>query len=397
MDDFGIKPKKKKTGRRHKKRRALNIVLISIGALMLTCIITIVVIFNVYMNKLEIVPYVPTTPGIDIIKEPENVVIIDPEKLPQAEVLPEYKDTLPPDILSAESVGDSDVTITPDDATGFRIDVNDIENEKIKIRNWYNSGTPIYSANVTNILLMGIDNRSAAEIGRSDAMILVSINKSKKEITLVSFMRDNFSYMTDGTFELFHKLNHTYYRGGPELTVSTIENLFKIRIDNYVVASMLEFPGIIDTLGGIYLDVDSVVADRYGWDNGVQLLNGEKSLLYSRFRKVGSDLERTSRQQMVIFGVMDRFRSSSLSDINSALDLLLPSIRTGVTKTGVLGYASTAFFDGWGSYGNSNLSVPNSDYRYGAMLRESVYWFVDYPAQSQALQMTLYGATNIGL
>ena len=384
--------KKKKPGHRRKKRRTLNIILISIGVVMLAGIIAVIAIFNVYMNKMEIVPYVATKPTIDIIKNPDKIEIIKPEELKQAEILPEYNDTTPPDIL-----GESEVVLTPPGAPGFRVDLANIEDEKAKIRNWYYSGSPIYSENVTNILLIGSDNRSSAEVGRSDAMVMASINKSTRQITLVSFLRDNFSYITNGSTEIFTKLNIAYNMGGPELTVTTIENLFKVRIDNYVVTSMTEFPGIIDTLGGIYLNVESDAADSIGVDHGVQLLDGTKALAYSRYRKIGSDLQRTGRQQMVVFAMMDRFRSSSLSDMNNALDLLLPSIRTGITKTGFLGYASTAFFDGWGSYSNANLSVPTGDCRFGANYDTLDFWFVDYPTQSQNLQMILYGATNIGL
>ena len=99
------------------------------------------------------------------------------------------------------------------------------------------------------MLLIGQDD------GRSDSMILASINKKTDQITLASFFRDSYSYINYNGEDRYTKMNAAYAWGGPELLIETLENNFKVEIDYYVTVNFENFSKAIDAIGGVYVDV----------------------------------------------------------------------------------------------------------------------------------------------
>ena len=162
----------------------------------------------------------------------------------------------------------------------------------------------MHSKNVLNVLLCGVDtNDGTASSGRADSIILVSVNKKTKEIVLSSFFRDSYIYMDipkkDGTTEgRYEKLNAAYVFGGPATLIDTIEKNFKVEIDQYIAVDFSSFTKLIDALGGVTVDVEQREAmfirrtsshKNFPYGNDVKL-NGKQALVYSRIRKLDSDV-----------------------------------------------------------------------------------------------------------
>jgi LCP family protein required for cell wall assembly len=187
-------------------------------------------------------------------------------------------------------------------------------------------GDAISASYVDNILLIGTDSRDLeTDAGRSDSMILLSINSKTNEIMLTSFLRDVYVEIGDGYG--WGKLNAAYSYGGASLLLDTIEANYNIRIDDYILISFAACVELIDAVGGVKIDVSEEEADAIneilisevnglmGDDReddlldggGLQKLDGKQALSYSRIRYVGNaDFERTSRQRTVMTQVLQK-------------------------------------------------------------------------------------------
>lgn len=204
---------------------------------------------------------------------------------------------------------------------------------------------------VTNVLLIGTDGRSVDDRGRSDTIIMVSLNSKTDTINLTSFMRDCYvdipGYGSD-------KLNHSYAYGGPELLMDTIEKNFNVRIEDYVMINFNSFASIIDAVGGIDLEisdseaqeintilmaeVNELMGDPVDSDllaaGGKVHLNGKQALSYARIRHVGNaDFERTQRQRSVITNVIGKLKSFSPSMISNIMDNAIPQVSTNMSTS----------------------------------------------------------------
>lgn len=89
---------------------------------------------------------------------------------------------------------------------------------------------------ITNILILSLDDYQEGDVGRSDSMIMLSIDTRHKKIKMTSFMRDMFVQIPGvGS----NRLNTAFSYGGAPLTVKTIENNFGVDIDRYVIIVMM--------------------------------------------------------------------------------------------------------------------------------------------------------------
>ncbi len=201
---------------------------------------------------------------------------------------------------------------------------------------------------VTSVLIIGTDGRSDDDTGRSDTMILVSINKHTKKICMTSFMRDCYVNIPGHGWD---KLNAAYNYGGPELVMDTIENNFYVRIDDYVCINFNSFASIVDSVGGIDIEVSdseaeainvilqSEVNELMGDDKmddmlssgGKLHLNGKQALAYSRIRYVGNaDFERTERQRTVMEKIIKKMRSFKPTYIKKLTNNVMPQLTTNM-------------------------------------------------------------------
>lgn len=223
----------------------------------------------------------------------------------------------------------------------------ELENNDQQIEENRNNNEIWYSDDVINILLMGIDQGGRNyPYGRSDAMIVVSINKKTKDIKLVSFARSAYVAI-DGYANT--RLNHAHGYGGPALAMDTIEKNYKIRIDNYISTTFEAFQQLIDCLGGVDIGLTQAeindetmqyVLSLQGYTDlvpGTYTLNGYSTLNYVRLRKIDSDKERTQRQRNVLTALAAKARSMNVIELNRTLNEILPYITTDLSQTEILG------------------------------------------------------------
>ena len=118
---------------------------------------------------------------------------------------------------------------------------------------------------VMNILLLGVDDYQANDVGRSDSMLLVSIDKRHQKIKVTSFMRD--MYLSIPGYAN-NRINVAYSLGGAPLLVKTIEKNFGVDIDKYVIIDFEAFPSIIEALGGIEVTLSEGEADEINRKSG---------------------------------------------------------------------------------------------------------------------------------
>ena len=206
----------------------------------------------------------------------------------------------------------------------------------------------ITSEDVTNILLIGQDRRKGdAARMRSDSMIVCSINKKTKEITLTSLMRDMYLPIPDKGYGM---INATYLSGGFDLLNRTIEKNFGIRIDGNVEVDFDRFIGLMTLIGPIDLELSQAEADHlnqagYDLKAGINTLDSEQVLAYCRMRKdIGGDWGRTDRQRKVVSRIYQELKTSGLPTIYRFIDEALPLFRTDLTNRRMiqLAYAMVA-------------------------------------------------------
>lgn len=173
----------------------------------------------------------------------------------------------------------------------------------------------VSDSRVKNILLLGVDDKQNGNTSRSDTMILLSIDKRNRQLKMTSFLRDTYVEIP-GYGE--NKMNAACTFGGPQLVMKTIEHNFGIDIDNYVLVDFSAFEDIVDSLGGVTVEVEQREAEfinnttRYTIDYGENVkLTGGEALTYVRIRKLDSDFYRTQRQRKVITAILSSVKKSN--------------------------------------------------------------------------------------
>jgi LCP family protein required for cell wall assembly len=186
-----------------------------------------------------------------------------------------------------------------------------------------------------NILFIGVDSRNPDERPRSDTMLLASLDPVSKQVALFSIMRDTY---VDIPGYGQHKINAAFANGGPELLIETIQKFLNTKIHYYVATDFNGFVKIVDSIGGIDVNVkeDMVHADDGVNDinlkAGQQHLNGHQALQYVRYRGgLRADFERTERQREVVKLVANEMKSpGNLIKLPSILHEIKPYIQTNL-------------------------------------------------------------------
>lgn len=272
---------------------------------------------------------------------------------------------------------------------------------------WANNGGELYSSkNVINILLVGLDSKDALKNGgRSDSLILVSLNKKTEKISMCSFFRDSWCYMNVAGKDSYAKINSSYLYGGPDALIDTIERNFKIDIDHYVAVDFSSFRDIIDALGGITVEVQEYEANYINRTNPdfhiepgpAVKLTGKQALVFARIRKsdYDSDVSRTRRQRQVITSLIQSAKNASLSQLNNTLDALFAYVKTDLTKSQILSYGAQALTKGWINYDISQFTLSDNDVFRTGYVGSSAVVFMDFPLAAHRVQTEIYGDSNI--
>ncbi len=236
--------------------------------------------------------------------------------------------------------------------TGPTMDAGDV--------NWADDPEYLFGKgqDIINILLVGQDRRPGETRARSDSMILCTINKETKTITLTSFLRDLYVQIP-GYAD--NRINVSYFLGGTSLLNQCIEKNFGIHIDGNIEIDFAGFQKVVDILGGVDVELTGAEASylnrRGNWDvnnssagtwnlkEGINHLTGEQALAYSRIRNVGGtgDFGRTDRQKIVLNALFAGVRDMNLTQLNSLLTQILPLVSTDMTQKELIGLVFDIF------------------------------------------------------
>ena len=183
-----------------------------------------------------------------------------------------------------------------------------------------------------SVLLLGVDERDG-DRGRSDTMIVLTVNPILESIKMVSIPRDTRTEIIGrGTTD---KLNHAYAFGGVDMAIDSVENFIDIPIDYYVKVNMEGFEEIVDAVGGVTVVNDLAFSEGgHSFAEGTITLNGKEALAYSRMRKQDpqGDFGRQKRQRQIIQAVIKEGASlSTLKNFDDIFDALGNNIKTDIT------------------------------------------------------------------
>ncbi len=228
-----------------------------------------------------------------------------------------------------------------------KVERTNIDNSNLGI----NSDIDNQYDDVKNIALFGID--STEDSGRSDSIMILTINNKDNKLKITSLMRDSYVSI-DGHGK--DKLNHAYAFGGPELAVKTINKNFDLNISDFVTVNFSSLPKLIDAVGGVEIDVDgeelkfinNYINDlnfknktNYATINktGLQHLNGTQAMAYCRIRYTsGGDYKRSDRHREVLENLIQKSTSISVLKYPELLSELLPMLKTSLSSGEIMNY-----------------------------------------------------------
>lgn len=260
---------------------------------------------------------------------------------------------------------------------------------------YVDSSSLMHDSNVTNILLIGVDGSSSDTSLRSDTMLLVSIDRNNKKIKLTSFLRDTWAVIP--STKAYNKLNASCSYGGAQLVLDTIEYNYNVEIDHYMLVGFDMFSTIIDSVGGIEVEVTEKEAEfmratakvTRNIPSGESVhMDGAQALVYCRIRKLDSDFMRTYRQRKVITALIDKAKSTDIFSLKNLADTVLPMVQTDISPMELtkLIFGAAKFI----GYDIKSERVPNDDtWSYKTIRGQSVI-VTDFDANIQFLKNYLY-------
>ncbi|RST74159.1 LytR family transcriptional regulator [Siminovitchia acidinfaciens] len=183
-----------------------------------------------------------------------------------------------------------------------------------------------------SVLMLGVDERPG-DRGRSDTMIVITVNPAKKSMEMLSIPRDTrLEIVGKGIND---KINHAYAFGGIEMSMNTVEKYLDIPIDYYIKVNMEGFKEIVDAVGGVYVNNDlDFTYENHHFTKGELVLNGAEALKYSRMRydDPRGDFGRQMRQRQIIQGVIKKGANvSTLWKYNDMLKAVDNNVETNIS------------------------------------------------------------------
>ncbi len=216
---------------------------------------------------------------------------------------------------------------------------------------WNNTKSVRKEDNVINILIAGEEGIND-DRGRTDAILIGTLNLDAKSIKLTSLMRDTYVQIPGYSD---NKLNAAYHNGGMPLLEDTIEKNFNLEIDGYALVDFDAFETIIDRIGGVQIKLSQQEAAylnrtnyiTHTWNRtlygGTVTLNGDQALGYARVRYVSNgsesgDFGRTQRHRILLTAVYNKMMEKSLTEILGFLPEILTLVTTNITKEQCMEY-----------------------------------------------------------
>ena len=213
---------------------------------------------------------------------------------------------------------------------------------------------------IRNIALFGVD-QADGEGGRSDAMMIATIDKKNKKLKLTSLMRDSYVQIPGHGG---NKLNAAYAFGEEALVIKTINKNFSLNIEDFVTVDFSSLPKIVDKVGGVDIEIDSAeikhlnnyISDlnsRTGTNSpyidttGIHRLNGVQAMAYCRIRyTAGDDFKRTERQREVLEQILNNLFDLSTLKYPGLLNTVFPMVKTSLSMGDIMGMGKDILFIG---------------------------------------------------
>lgn len=276
--------------------------------------------------------------------------------------------------------------------------------------------------NIHNYFLLGIDSRDGSFYGRSDTMMIASVNDTTKKIKLISLLRDTWAtipgmdYNGDGADD-YAKLNAAYASGGFELLNKTVKQNFCLDIDEYAAVNFDAFCVAVDAFGGVDIEVDDAAApwiplydpgdpDRFardfygnqirepiGYYGGTYHLEGFQALAFCRVRYCypNSDFSRQQNQRNVVSALLSTAKSSSPKTLLNVAKEVLPNVTTNMTKKELEKYIVNVFkYTGYTIENEYHLPQPG-EYSDLSLSGSLGLWIEDPETTVRALHEYIYG------
>lgn len=246
-----------------------------------------------------------------------------------------------------------------------------------------------YDDTITNIALFGIDAEEG-EAGRSDSIMIATIDTHNKKLKLTSIMRDSYVNIDGHGLD---KINHAYAFGKAQLAIKTLNENFDLNIEDFVAVNFSALPKIIDKIGGIELDIDSEELEYINSyirnvntinktnspsivSAGIQHVDGTQAMAYCRIRYTsGGDYKRTERHREVLSKIFEKILSMSPTTYPSLLNDLLPMVSTNLDGSEIMELGNKIL-----KIGNTTLEqerFPRDGYCEGQMINGVYYLTFD--------------------
>ena len=239
-----------------------------------------------------------------------------------------------------------------------------------------------------NVLVIGTDRGadSPNDTGRADSIMVFNLDLKNKKVNALSIPRD--SRVEIPGRENKTKINHSYAYGGVDLTKETVENLLGIPIDYYAETNFAGFEQIVDTLGGVEIDVPIRMKTHtyYGdidLEPGLQTLNGQEALGFVRYRyDAGGDIARAERQQQFLKAVFEKTVSgSNILKLPELLPQILEAVDTDFSTTQLITLAKEFREINLDTDLHTEVLAGDSETIGGAS-----YWLIDEDAMQETVQ-----------
>lgn len=248
---------------------------------------------------------------------------------------------------------------------------------------------------IKNIAFFGVDSREHDYVGRSDAILVASVNGKTGKIKLISIARDTYVSVPEHGNT---RINHAYAYGGAELAIQTINENFGLDITDYVTVNFDSLADIIDAFGGIELEISEAEREQINAyllsgeplrQSGLVQLNGPQAVSYSRIRKIDSDTMRAARQRKVLSCLFEKALALNPLSYPSYVRKFAPMVETSLGNEEILQIAS-AMLKGGGltleQAGFPNEYISSE----GKTIAGSWYYVYDLEQAKQMLRQYLY-------
>lgn len=254
-------------------------------------------------------------------------------------------------------------------------------------------------SDIFNVALFGVDTRDEDSFsGRSDTIIIASVDKKNNVVKLTSILRDSYVAIEGHKNQ---KITHAYAFGGAELAIKTINQNFGMNITDYATINFYKLADAIDILGGI--DIEVTEAERkhlndigddenpdfnYLDEAGTVHLNGEQAVVYARLRKIDSDVARSNRQRKVIEALIVQAKKVSPAKYAEMVRTMMSLCETSLSFSEIMSFAPMITKD----ITIQTLTIPGDEENaIGGMYEGAWVWRYDLSEATRRIHEFIYG------